>query len=760
MTALHVVVRPRPETSPDPALASLHGVLDIVVEGVNLTARVGSGQALDFLTELAFALATASVSPCQRATVPLHAGSEVWELGLECDGLDVLISVFCPGPVPSVAAHDRKVGASALRRAITDGVERALVERGPLPAPVRLGLTSARDALAKLPSKPRAKVVSREAASVKSKAGRLSAVATVVLRKADRSAMLSATQLERADLLSLLAVGDLTLKSGATILVKGSSHVFLDAERLLGLAECASESWRSARPTFRRAQLTEVKVSLRRGPGEAQLEMSFSCSRGPSAGGGTRMHRLDCAEFVGLAIGFAENLSKAIRQLDPTQEHNLRLRNLEQRGRALAAQIEVPGEEESVPNPRPDSYRRYVPRMRRSVGIWETGPKMRFMPRWVATIPNIDLRSTFLCGDRLMVGGAHETACLKRSNGEMLWKRATLPAACVVTPAGLIRIEADGRLSCHHLDDGEVRFSLTVAPRTRRGAFGSVMYGSGMPKLLALVEADHQVTGIDLLGGSVRWRYSAKRPGNYRLRRAGRLLLVSGGDPLMVALDGVNGEAVWSLRARLPFSGDITVDHDSAFTLSGAAGGRYMLHRFNPWSGKAEWQVELDERPLPGRPPLLTETAVIVPTVEEEGCGVLAFDRATGQKLWEHAPGLVSATSAWLAVDDVIVANSASGMMLGLGADDGKARFNHVFSCSTDGDQPRRFEPVLRSGALFVPQHQVHVVRPRDGEILGTLPSDLIPDLIRVDERCDVYVGEESGHLAAFGAAPRLAIVR
>jgi hypothetical protein len=35
----------------------------------------------------------------------------------------------------------------------------------------------------------------------------------------------------------------------------------------------------------------------------------------------------------------------------------------------------------------------------------------------------------------------------------------------------------------------------------------------------------------------------------------------------------------------------------------------------------------------------------------------------------------------------------------------------------------------------------------------------LIPDLLRVDERSDIYVAEESGHVAAFGAAPRLTLV-
>ena len=116
--------------------------------------------------------------------------------------------------------------------------------------------------------------------------------------------------------------------------------------------------------------------------------------------------------------------------------------------------------------------------------------------------------------------------------------------------------------------------------------------------------------------------------------------------------------------------------------------------------------------------------------------------------------------TAWLAVDDALLANSGSGVLLCLDARTGEVRYNHVFARAKDADQPRRLEPVLRSGALFVPQHQVYVVRPSDGEIIGTVPSDLIPDLLRVDERCNVYVGEESGHLAAFGAAARLTLVR
>ena len=68
---------------------------------------------------------------------------------------------------------------------------------------------------------------------------------------------------------------------------------------------------------------------------------------------------------------------------------------------------------------------------------------------------------------------------------------------------------------------------------------------------------------------------------------------------------------------------------------------------------------------------------------------------------------------------------------------------------------------MLRSGALFVPHVDVHVFRPSDGAHLAQIgPCDAIPDLLRVDERCDVYVAEESGHMVAFGAGPRLSLVK
>jgi hypothetical protein len=37
--------------------------------------------------------------------------------------------------------------------------------------------------------------------------------------------------------------------------------------------------------------------------------------------------------------------------------------------------------------------------------------------------------------------------------------------------------------------------------------------------------------------------------------------------------------------------------------------------------------------------------------------------------------------------------------------------------------------------------------------------KEVIPDMLRVDERCSVYVAEESGHIAAYEARARLSLV-
>lgn len=739
------------------ALEPLRALFDVVVDGVNVTARVGEAHALHVLAELAHAVANLRSGRRRRATVQLYAEQEVWELGIESDGDDALLSVFRSGPLPEVAVHERRVSLAELGRAV-----RSALAEAPLAGAARGAEAAIAAALRALDAGPKLELPRLERQRVELQPRPTRGIAVWAKGELGHGGApveaLSERKLERADLHALLVAGE----AGFTIRGKSASlgtvHLFLLAERLLALSDDALEAWQQGRALFRRVELGPARISVQRGVGDLPLSLSVqSPASGPER---LTFPELDPAALVQACVRFAKSLTDALIAADPSQARNLRLGALSSQCRALADRVEDALADDSLTNSAPESYRSFSvpPRRSESKGRWEHGGKMRFVPRWVAAVPNIDLRGTFLCGDRLIVGSERETACIHRSHGTLLWRVPSLRAASVATPVGIARLSPDGRVSLLDLDDGQTRFTLNLKPRAGGGAAGAVVHTPGLPKLLVVAEGERTVTAVDLVSGEVRWRHTLRRPGTYRVRRAGKLLLVAG-DSVLVALDVASGEVVWRLRERLPFTGDVAVDHDSAFAILGSANAARLL-MLDPWSGEVGWSAEIDERPAAGQPPLLTPSRVVVAVRDRRGAGLVAFERTSGTPAFSKEPGLSAPTTAWLSVDRDLVGNGASGTLLCIDGESGEVRYSHVFPRHVDADQPRRLEPVLRSGALFVPQHQVHVVRPRDGEILGTVPTDLIPDLLRVDERCDVYVAEESGHIAGFGVAAKLTLVR
>jgi outer membrane protein assembly factor BamB len=761
MSAFHVVVRPERERAPSPALSPLYGLLDVVVDGVNLTARIADGFTPSLLGDLARAFVALASGKAERTVVQLYAEHDVWELGLERDAEDVLITVFRSGPAPVVAVHERRVALSALR----DGLVSALADARTRPGSKEAALSLCRAALESTwPAAPRPKLVRSPTVLTPAPRNNFAFNVSAPFRRAPRVRPTAerGTAVERADLHSLLVQGDFAVVArGRTATISGC-FPFLVAERLLPLAEEALDAWQGGRPIFRRIQLGDSRIGVRRGPGDGPLDVSISVGFGASEGKSVTFPAIDALDFAGAAVAIVRRLVEAFTINDPSHERNLRLKCVVSTVDALSERIEETASDDSMTNPEPETYRSFAPRGSAAAakGPWAQGGKMRFSPVWVATVPNIDLKSTFLCGERIVVGSAREIACLDRQTGTVVWRAPTLRGGSIATPSGIARIEPDGKILLRDLETGEIRFSARITPRAAGGATGAVVHAPGLPKLLVVSEGDKSITALDLVTGDVRWRHTSRRSAAYRMRRAGKLLLVTGGDSALVAHDVATGDVVWRVRDRLPFSHAMTIDHDSAFVVSGAPGGLWRLHHVDPWTGTVRHTADLSETPLGTQPPLVTSDIVAIATRDASGSGIRAFRRNDGKPLWEHAPGLLSPLATWLVVDDTLIANSSSGVLLCLDAKTGSVRYNHVFAGAADCDQPRRLEPVLRGGALFVPQHQVIVVRPRDGEVIGTVPSDLIPDLLRVDERCHIYVGEESGHLAAFGTAARLSLVR
>lgn len=762
MNGFHVLLdRRTPAPSPS-RQTSLYGVLDLLVDGSNVTARIGEGQVFPFLRDLALATVDVASGKRPRTSVRFYQRDDAWELGVaRCDD-DLLLTVFRGGAEPEVAVFERRVAGNDLIDGVLSAVAEAL-GRGLVGDGLRADLSCARDTLAA--ARPFARLAKTTESAVLVEPDNDLAFALGGSLSLRDVGIRTAGGVERADLHALLVRGKLSVVTRSRTRDLDNVHLFLVAERLAFVARDLVSAWDQGLPYHRRADVGGVSLAVRLAS-EGELTVSIrGANARPASPVGESFRVADVPAFVESIVTFGRSLARALLRHDRSFGENLRLTAFRQAIKVLAEDLRQ-DRVAAVINPSPESYRAYAtsagaPR-EAARGIAQG--KLRFTQRWSASVPAIDLRGTFLCGDRLVIGASRETTCLDRASGDVLWQRPTARAVSVPTPGGLARIHSDGLVDLLDFGTGEASFSVRVAPRIGAMSTGAVVHAPALPKLLVVTEGERSLSAIDLVSGDVRWRRNLSGQGTVRIRRAGKLLVEVSGDASMTAIDVQSGETVWKFCDRLPFPSAPYFDQDSIFVVGSDTRSqgriRSRLHAIDAWTGAARFSAELARGQRPVGSVLTAGSAVVVVTRDERGIGLAAFDRTTGEPRWTVAPGFAPPLTAWMGVDDAIVGNTEDGEVVAVDATTGETRFRRTLARSADDALPRSLEPVLRSGALFVPQAQVHVIRPRDGEVLGVVPTDLVPDLLRVDERCDVFVAEESGHVAAFGAGPQLSLVR
>ncbi len=738
-----------------------------------------------FVCDVTYAVADLLRGERQRAVVRVQGP---WEMGLERVRGDILVSVFRGGPSPEVPVFERRIAETSLLARLLDSLHRDLDEvddqaQTPLAAntaplfemkrglriaprkepafvaPLRNEALSAaaehlRSVLPPCDAEPAELMeVSVEAPSE----GAFGIAAEFSMRAPKPTQRVPGAA--RSDLFSLLIRGKLRLTAREAEREMDAVFLFPFAEQLVPLAIDGIDAWSHGRALFRRVDAAGTVVGLRLSP---RGVVALTLGKARNEAHTFTFSNIDGLAFAQGVLSFGRGLVRSLIRRDRGQLQNLRVTSLKGHLRDLEQRLRDATQDESKVNDAPHAYRAYAmaPVAKPEPDAFSHA-RLRFAATWTAAVPGLDLRSTFLCGDALLVGSATRTTCFHRATGDIVWERETGRAVSVPTPRGLARLTSDGALSLYDYAAGEPLFQLRLAPRVGTGASGAVVGGPGLPRLLIVSEGARHLCAVDLDTGDVRWRYAARRGANFRLKRVGRLVLVAAGDASLVALDVVTGEIVWRFCDRLRFGSHVAFDRDAVFAVSGhgALGGQSggRLHHIDPWTGRGRWSSELPGRTTAVGAPLVTPNVVLVASNDRGTTTLSAFDRASGDALWSEAA--CGAAASCLVVDDAVVLNGENGELLALEAETGQVRYRHVFG-GEDGDRPRRLEPVLRSGALFVPQRDVHVVRPRDGTLLGTVGVDLVPDLLRVDEKCNVYVAEESGHLAAFGAGPRLMVVK
>ena len=88
-----------PERSPSAALAPLYGLFDVIVDGVNITARITDGFSLSLLADLAVAVAGIAQRARRANRHPARPKKTSWSSGSNWDADDVLV-ILPLGPAP------------------------------------------------------------------------------------------------------------------------------------------------------------------------------------------------------------------------------------------------------------------------------------------------------------------------------------------------------------------------------------------------------------------------------------------------------------------------------------------------------------------------------------------------------------------------------------------------------------------------------------------------------------------------------------
>jgi len=576
----------------------------------------------------------------------------------------------------------------------------------------------------------------------------------------------SAITAERSDAHALLVPGRLWAALRGRHVPLGDAPVVPALLRCVHVVRVLVEAWERDRPAHVRLRAGELLVAARR-----DRERGVSLTFGTTLAGSVTVTDLDVPDVARPILRITADVVRALVAVDRQQSRNLRIRALRRELRELRRRVRRRSERASFTNADPDRLRASTPppalpsHARDGSRPRAARPEsLRFSERFRVELEALDAASTFLCGQVIVAASPQRTLAVGRDTGGLAWVREGLGGPSLMAGRTLVRVGGDGYVELCDVHDGEA-FATTALPELAGRAPGRALTvaSAELPPTLALA-IEQRIVALDLRTGTPRWRVSVSQEGGpLAMVRAGRVLLSICAAGALHAIDAATGEVVWRAAGPTPYAHEPVVVGDRVMVVTAGESG--AAEALDLYTGRRRWRTPLDG--LPATTPLAAGRNLVVP-LRRAGQGrsrrgsLWVLDGADGTPLRRlDDPGIARGGAACLEIDGCLVVNLPGGRVVGIDVVGDGGGWSRRLGDPLEDELPRRLEPVLRSGALFVPAAAVHLLRPADGVRLGDpLPSDLVPDFLRVDERGWVYVGEESGSLAAYAPVPHLRLVR
>jgi outer membrane protein assembly factor BamB len=462
-------------------------------------------------------------------------------------------------------------------------------------------------------------------------------------------------------------------------------------------------------------------------------------------------------------LGVAREIRRYVLQQSAAQRRNIRLETLSREIRQLAAWSREQ-QREAIINKDVETYRRQagVSAPRRAIEGIRDNNHLLFREKWRIEAEGLEIESTMLCEDTALISARGFILGIEAESGAVLWRREVERCDALLLMAGrdsFVRVAQTGAVDLIDLRSGVSRWQTKLAPRAGGSPVALVIEQGTLPGTLIVAEEEKRIVGLDLRTGEPKWRYVAPRGGRFSLRRHGQLLYVSSSDTLFTALDVENGSVVWRFPERTMFQLPAGVWNDTLVVPGGRFGkvdGR--LFGIDAFSGELRWSVTLAGGSLTA--PIIADGVAMLPVRRGRRTDLAAFDVATGEPLWRTPCDGWAETCSLLANEDQFIINVAGGTLRSLDARTGLERWVTSLGPTCSDDIPLGLSVACRGDVLFVPADTVYVVHPRSGDVMHCLGGEPpVPDLLNVNERCSLFVAEESGHIAFYELSRRFAVV-
>lgn len=732
---------------------AIQDAIEIVVDGIPLTARIAEDSVLYILSDLAEGLLGLARGERTKCIVPFY--EHPYELAVSRVGGSALLSFYRTSGSKDVVARDRAVPFALLLAQVANNLDRLHRELSRVNPALREesfveGFSRAAAELRKAATKAGGKSYAPRAAK-RHYDNAWEAPADGPLRA---SFWIDERDLglrdycgeQRADLHSLLCDGQLRLAGRGLQYVAPAGHPFLLVEELVEVSRrllAGLDAGESAPHAV--AELAKEKVLL-------ALEAAGLSISVPTPSGATRVV-VPVDEFLRAVCAGASALTEAITRLNPLQRENERLRELvievEELSLATAEHSKA-----SVENQAPARYQAAARRARRTLATPQETSTRRigFAQRFALEVDQGALRAA--SAQQLFAVGRERLAALDRQRGRPLWE-ATGRGFALSEDGALLFATRDTTVRRLDPRTGSPLWETHVGGADPAPLGGPLYFTRGGRGRAVLVTQDRRLLCLDTTTGRLLFTAPAPRRGMVHLAQHGRLLYGAAEDGTLFALDADDGALVFSQRRRARFTAPPVLSEDRAIFLA-SGGGEARLFALDAYRGAFAWERGVGQSAEAA--PTLTDGALLLSARAEDGSRALRVDPSTGEVLWarELSPGrasspVVAAGYAFFVEDTGILRGFSlrgdrEAIALDLGAPNAKAATPPT--------------PVLQGGLLFVAADTLHVVNPALGQVIGrVIDCPAPPERVFVDASLEVVLGADDDYIAAYRVAANLSLV-